>query len=204
MSDRRLIHVIDDDESVRKATQFMLRAAGFEVRTYASGDAFLHIRDMAPGCVLLDIRMPDMDGLAVQLAMRERGIALPVIVLTGHGDVSIAVQAMKLGAVDYLEKPFEKATLLAAIQVAFERLDGTDGALDTTRLANMRIAALTPREQDVLRGLARGRPNKRIAHDLGISPRTVEAHRANLMAKLDVRSLSEALHIAFAAGLDRS
>jgi two-component system response regulator FixJ len=203
MSNQRLIYIVDDDESVRRATRFMLMASGFDVRTYSSGRAFLDLPDVAPGCVLLDIRMPEMDGLAVQMAMRERHVALPVIVLTGHGDVSIAVQAMKLGAIDYLEKPFEKIKLLAAIDVAFERLEGREDVLSSAHLASARIAALTPREQDVLRGLAHGRPNKKIAHELGISPRTVEAHRANLMAKLEVRSLSEALHIAFAAGLHR-
>lgn len=203
MSDQRFIYVIDDDESVRQATHFMLRAAGFSVRTYSSGHEFLQTEDIVPGCVLLNIRMSEMTGLAVQIAMSEQGVALPVIVLTGHGDVAIAVQAMKLGAVDCLEKPFEKARLFEAIELAFGQLEGKNGVLNSAHLASNRIAALTPREQDVLRGLAHGCANKKIAHVLGISPRTVEVHRANLMAKLEVRSLSEALHIAFAAGLNR-
>jgi len=145
--------------------------------------------------------MPDMDGLEVQRAMTDRGIAMPVVVLTGHGDVSIAVQAMKAGAVDFIEKPFEKAVLLTAITSAFERLDDADDRVSRAETAAVAIAALTGREQEVLQGLAQGLPNKSIAFDLGISPRTVEVHRANLMAKLRVKSLSEALRIAFAAGL---
>ena len=204
MTDRRLIHIVDDEESIRKSASFLLRTAGFDVRTYASGVAFLkEARHADPGCVLLDIRMPEMDGLAVQAAMNERGVTMPVIVLTGHGDIGIAVQAMKGGAIDFLEKPFEKVRLLAAIDTAFEHLERDRETQASAHEASVRVAALTPREQDVLRGLVRGHPNKTIAYDLGISPRTVEVHRANLMTKLEVRSLSEALRLAFAAGLDR-
>jgi two-component system response regulator FixJ len=142
-----------------------------------------------------------MDGLTVQRTLAERGIAMPVIILTGHGDISIAVQAMKAGAVDFLEKPFERERLLSAIEAAYDRIRDAGTAAGRAAEAEVRIAALTPREQDVLRGLAQGFPNKTIAYDLGISARTVEVHRANLMTKLDVRSLSEALRIAFAAGL---
>ncbi|MEI9928826.1 MAG: response regulator FixJ [Sphingomonas sp.] len=202
--EKRLIHLVDDEEAIRRSASFMLRTSGFDVKTYASGVAFLkEVRGMEPGCILLDVRMPEMDGLEVQRELRARGVALPVVVLTGHGDVSIAVQAMKDGAIDFIEKPFEKAKLLAAIDAAFARLDGAVEALASEREAAVRIAALTAREQDVLRGLVRGHPNKTIAYDLGISPRTVEVHRANLMTKLEVRSLSEALRIAFAAGLGK-
>lgn len=203
MSDRQLVHIVDDEDSVRRSASFMLRTSGFDTRTYQSGVEFLKDAKHAdPGCVLLDVRMPEMDGLEVQRTMNERGISLPVIVLTGHGDISIAVQAMKAGAVDFLEKPFEKAQLLNALEVGFARLDRREGTVTSAHDAGVRIAALTAREQDVLRGLARGHPNKTIAYDLGISPRTVEVHRANLMAKLEVRSLSEALRLAFAAGLE--
>ncbi|MFV0624499.1 response regulator transcription factor [Sphingomonas sp. ac-8] len=202
MRDRRRVHLIDDEDAIRRSAGFLLRAAGFHVETYASGVEFLRAAPhIEPGCVLLDVRMPEMDGLAVQERMRERGIALPVIVLTGHGDVSIAVRAMKSGAVDFLEKPFEKAELLRAIEAGFAQLDRRDHRLDEAREAEVRVAALTARERDVLDGLARGLPNKTIAYDLDISPRTVEVHRANLMSKLGVHSLSEALRIAFAAGL---
>ena len=200
--DKRLIHLIDDEDAIRRSAGFMLRTSGFDVKTYESGVAFLKEAKTAnPGCILLDVRMPEMDGLEVQRELNARGVAMPVIVLTGHGDISIAVQAMKAGAVDFLEKPFEKAHLLDAIERAFERLEKREDALNAEHEASVRIAALTPREQDVLRGLVRGHPNKTIAYDLGISPRTVEVHRANCMTKLEVRSLSEALRIAFAAGL---
>jgi two-component system response regulator FixJ len=143
--------------------------------------------------------MPGMDGLETQAALRDKGVTLPVIIMTGHGDVSLAVQAMKSGAVDFIEKPFEKAVLLSSIELGIDRLKRAAGNQDRADEASVRLHALTPRERDVLEGLARGLPNKTIAYDLGISPRTVEIHRANLMSKLGVRSLSEALRIAFAA-----
>lgn len=202
MADRRLIHIVDDEEAIRRSASFMLKTSGFDVETWPSGVAFLKgARGAAPGCVLLDVRMPEMDGLEVQQALMEHGIAMPVIVLTGHGDVSIAVRAMKAGAVDFLEKPFERDRLLDAIEAAFARLEDQAGRADRARDAVTAIAALTDREREVLDGLARGLPNKTIAYDLGISSRTVEVHRANVMSKLHVRSLSDALRIAFAAGL---
>lgn len=202
MNERRMIHIVDDEEAIRRSAGFMLKTSGYAVSTYASGDAFLQAaKDAEPGCVLLDVRMPGMDGLEVQKVMAERGIAMPVVVLTGHGDITVAVRAMKGGAVDFIEKPFEKAVLLTAITAAFERLDDVEARAARASDAAVAIAALTSREQDVLKGMAQGLPNKTIAFDLGISPRTVEVHRANLMAKLQVKSLSEALRIAFAAGL---
>ena len=202
MTDRRMIHIVDDEEAIRRSAGFMLKTSGFSVATYASGIAFLReVRHAEPGCILLDVRMPEMDGLEVQQALLERGVAMPVIILTGHGDVSIAVRAMKAGAVEFIEKPFEKAVLLEAINVAFERLEDSEKRAARAADAAVMIAALTGRERDVLKGLAEGLPNKTIAYDLGISPRTVEVHRANLMTKLGVRSLSEALRIAFAANL---
>ncbi|MEG3144553.1 response regulator FixJ [Sphingomonas sp. RT2P30] len=203
-AERRVIHLVDDDESVRRSAGFLLRTSGFVVRPHASGVAFLKEAKAAPtGCILLDVRMPEMDGLEVQRELNARGIAMPVIVLTGHGDVGIAVQAMKAGAVDFIEKPFDKATLMAAIDAAFARIENADAQAASEHAASVRIAGLTPRERDVLQGLVRGHPNKTIAFDLGISPRTVEVHRANLMEKLGVHSLSEALRIAFAAGLEQ-
>jgi two-component system response regulator FixJ len=203
MSDGRLVHIVDDEDAIRRSASFMLRTAGFDTRTYQSGIEFLkEVKHVDPGCVLLDVRMPGMDGLEVQRELNDRGVALPVIVLTGHGDISIAVQAMKAGAVDFLEKPFEKAQLMVALEAGFAKLERREDAATTTHDAEVRIAALTAREREVLQGLAHGFPNKTIAYDLGISPRTVEVHRANLMTKLEVRSLSEALRIAFAAGLE--
>lgn len=202
MSARRMIHIVDDEEAIRRSAGFMLKTSGYAVSTYASGDAFLQAaKEAEPGCVLLDVRMPGMDGLEVQKVMAERGIAMPVVVLTGHGDITVAVRAMKGGAVDFIEKPFEKAVLLTAITAAFERLDDVEARAARASDAAVAIAALTNREQDVLKGMAQGLPNKTIAFDLGISPRTVEVHRANLMAKLQVKSLSEALRLAFAASL---
>jgi two-component system response regulator FixJ len=196
----RTIHLVDDDDAVRRSASFMLRTNGLRVSAYSSGVEFLAAAgSAAPGCVLLDIRMPGIDGLGVQQALNDRGILLPVIMLTGHGDVTLAVRAMKGGAVDFLEKPFEKAALLAAVSKAFERLDDTDRLRLSAANAAIRLAALTGREHDVLCGLVRGHPNKTIAYDLGISPRTVEVHRSNLMGKLEVDSLSELLQIAFAA-----
>jgi two-component system response regulator FixJ len=202
MSDveQRLVHLVDDDEAIRRSVGFMLKTSGYHVRTYESGVELLKSGpNFESGCILLDIRMPSMDGLEVQTALKDRGVTLPVIIMTGHGDVSLAVHAMKAGAVDFIEKPFEKAVLLAAIEHGVERLKRSAANQNRADEAAVRLQALTPREREVLDGLAKGLPNKTIAYDLGISPRTVEIHRANLMTKLDVRSLSEALRIAFAA-----
>jgi two-component system response regulator FixJ len=205
MTEQKHIHLVDDEESVRRSTSFMLRTSGFAVDTYPSGVAFLErVADAKPGCILLDVRMPEMDGIEVQAELASRGVKLPVIVLTGHGDVGTAVAAMKGGAVDFLEKPFEREALIEALDRGFEQLGRGDEALASQHEAARRIGQLSPREQDVLRGLVRGHPNKTIAYDLGISPRTVEVHRANAMSKLGARSLSEALRLAFAAKLDQS
>lgn len=205
MTPKRIVHLVDDEDSIRKSAGFMLKTSGFAVQTYASGVAFLKaVKAAEPGCILLDVRMPGMDGLEVQEVLAERGITMPVIVLTGHGDVGIAVRVMKAGAVDFLEKPFEKSALLASIGVAFSRLDKSDARSLREAEARVRVAVLTPREREVLIGLANGFPNKTIAYDLDISTRTVEVHRANLMTKLEVHSLSDALRIAFAAGLGDS
>jgi two-component system response regulator FixJ len=204
MSEERLVHLVDDDEAIRRSAGFMLKTSGFRVQTYESGDQLLkNAASVEPGCVLLDIRMPGMDGLEVQQALKERGIGLPVVIMTGHGDVTLAVQAMKAGAVDFIEKPFEKTVLLGAIDQAFHRLERSAEARERAKEAEVQLNGLTPREREVLDGLAQGLPNKTIAYDLGISPRTVEIHRANLMTKLGVKSLSEALRIAFAA-LDKA
>ena len=203
MTETRTIHLIDDEESIRRSAGFMLRTSGFDVKTYASGVEFLkEVKNADPGCILLDVRMPEMDGLEVQAELNNRGVTMPVIVLTGHGDINTAVTAMKAGATDFIEKPFEKSVLFEAIERALRRLERGSEAAASEHEAKVRIAALTQREQDVLRGLVRGHPNKTIAYDLDISPRTVEVHRANVMSKLGVRSLSEALRIAFAAGLE--
>jgi len=199
----RTVHLVDDDESIRRSVSFMLRTSGYLVKTYASGVEFLkEAKAAVPGCILLDVMMPQVDGLEVQRRLRDENILLPVIVMTAHGDVAVSVQAMKGGAIDFIEKPFEKATLLGAIEDGFARLEQTSRRGLRMEEAKARLQALTPREMDVMEGLVRGHPNKTIAYDLGISPRTIEIHRANLMTKLGVTSLSEALRVAFAAGLD--
>jgi len=196
----RVVHLVDDDEAVRRSAGFMLKTSGYRVHAYQSGVELLKAAgDLSPGCILLDIRMPGLDGLEVQQALHDKGISLPVIIMTGHGDISLAVRAMKAGAVDFIEKPFEKATLLSSLDEGFRRLLHKEVTGDRRKDAEVRLQALTPRERDVLDGLAQGLPNKTIAYDLGISPRTVEIHRANMMAKLGVRSFSEALRIAFGA-----
>ena len=198
-SDQRLVHLVDDDAAVRRSVGFMLKTSGHRVETYESGSELLKAGSkLHDGCILLDIRMPGMDGLEVQQALQEKGVRLPVIIMTGHGDVGLAVRAMKAGAVDFIEKPFEKETLIGSLREGFRRLSRKEATQDRKKDAEVRLQALTSRERDVLNGLAEGLPNKTIAYDLGISPRTVEIHRANLMTKLQVRSLSDALRIAFA------
>ncbi len=204
MADKRIVHLVDDEDAIRRSVGFMLSTAGFAVIAYPSGVAFLAAAGKAAlGCILLDIRMPEIDGLEVQRILAERGVSFPIVVLTGHGDITLSVRAIKAGAVDFLEKPFEKAALLRAIEEAFLRLGSTQiQGLDAATAAT-RLAVLTPRERDVLVGLVRGQPNKITAYELGISTRTVEVHRANLMHKLEVNSLSDVLRIAFAAEIDR-
>jgi len=199
-SEERIVHLVDDDGSVRRSVGFMLKTSGHQVQTYESGEELLkNSAQLEQGCILLDIRMPGMDGLEVQQALQEKGVGLPVVIMTGHGDVGLAVKAMKAGAVDFIEKPFEKQALLSSLDEGFRRLSQKEVTGERRKDAEVKLQALTPRERDVLDGLAQGLPNKTIAYDLGISPRTVEIHRANLMTKLGVRSLSEALRIAFAS-----
>lgn len=199
MAEKR-VYLVDDEAAVRRSVGFMLKTSGFEVESFESGEAFLKAAPhLKPGCVLLDVRLGAMDGLEVQQALKDKGVVLPVIIITGHGDVGLAVRAMKAGAVDFLEKPFEKTAVIASLEQALRH---NDGRAELNRLADQaraQLNGLTPRERDVLNGLVEGQSNKVIAYDLGISPRTVEIHRANLMSKLGVGSLSDALKIAFTA-----
>jgi two-component system response regulator FixJ len=204
--DGRVVHVVDDDGAVRRSLALLLRSAGFTVETHESGDVFLRAA-AAPGglrfgCVLLDLQMPGMDGLAVQREMAARGLGLPVVVVTAHGDVPLAVQAMRAGASDFIEKPYVGEAIIQAADAALARGEEVRARAREAAEAAARVAALTPREADVLRRLVAGRQNKVIARDLGISPRTVEIHRANLMERLGASSLSEAVRIALAAGLE--
>lgn len=201
MTQAYTVHVVDDDDAILRSLSFLLRTSGYTVRLFAGGrDLLKEAGDLAPGCILMDVRMPDMDGLEVQRELHGRGIMLPVVIMTGHGDVDMAVSAMKAGAVDFIEKPFEKALLLACIEAARQTSLAERAAGRRAQEARSRLNILTDREREVLDGLVQGLPNKSIAHDLGISARTVEIHRAHLMQKLDVRSLAEALRIAFHAG----
>lgn len=196
----KVVHVVDDDDSVRRSVGFMLKTSGHQVHSYNSGPELLKAaKSLRPGCILMDIRMPEMDGMEVHQALKDNGISLPVIIMTGHGDIPLSVKAMKAGAIDFIEKPFEKAALLDALNLGFASLKRSGDSRERAKAAAVRLQVLTPRERDVLNGLAEGLPNKTIAYDLGISPRTVEIHRANLMSKLEVRSLSDALRLAFAA-----
>ncbi len=202
MALERLVHVVDDEESIRRSLDFLLKTAGFTVAKWADGESFLKEADgSVPACVLLDVRMPGVDGLQVQKAMVSRGFNLPVIVLTGHGDIGLAVRAMRGGAVDFLEKPFNRERLLESLELAFEQLADRSGRRAREQWAKTQIAALTLREREVLDGLACGYANKTIAHDLSISSRTVEVFRANVMAKLGVTNFADALRVAFAAGM---
>ena len=200
----KTIHIVDDEYSVRAATAFLLELEGYSVRTWQRGAHFLAAAPTEPaGCVILDLRMPDMDGLEVQRRLNEADLNFPVIMLTGHGDIAVTVAAMKMGAVDFLVKPFERQSLLQAVENAWSVLHDNGARRQRTMQAQALVEKLTPRVRDVLAGLTMGLPNKHIALQLGISPRTIEIHRANLMAKLKTRNLSDALRVAFAAGIGR-
>ena len=199
----RCVHVVDDDRDVRRSLSFMLGAGEFQSRPFASGQDLLeNLSALQPGCVLLDIRMPEMDGFQVMEALATRGVGWPVVVMTGHGEVSVAVRAMKMGAVDFLEKPFDEALLLASLERAFVLLKDRHEKADRRRNAEERIKQLSSRENEVLRGLMAGLPNKVLARRLDISLRTVEMHRANMMDRLRVGSLAEALTLAVQAGVE--
>jgi len=195
------VHIVDDEEPVRKSLAFLLTVAGFTVRVHESATAFLAVAPgIRNGCLVTDLRMPDLTG--VELLQRLRGLPakIPSIVITGHADVPMAVEAMKAGALDFIEKPFEDEVLIEAIKrAAIELVPSEDGQnIDTIR---SRLALLSEREREVFTGVVAGLPNKTIAYDLDISPRTVEVHRANVMAKMEARSLPELVRMALAAGL---
>jgi two-component system response regulator FixJ len=200
--DNVVVHVIDDDEAARQSLAFLLRANALEVQTYESGTAFLKVAPrIKSGCIITDVRMPEISGIDLLRRLKELMTPLPVIVITGHGDVPLAVEAMKVGAADFLEKPFDDEALLAAVRSALDR-QGAESKRAAERAGiNDRLAALSKRERDVLDGLVAGHANKRIAFDLGISPRTVEIYRANLMTKMQAASLSELVRMALIAGI---
>jgi two-component system response regulator FixJ len=193
-------HIIDDDEAARDALGFLLSTADVPYESYGAAAAFLEVAKEARGCVITDVRMPGMDGIQLVRRLKELGVTLPVIVMTGHGDVPLAVEAMKAGVVDFFEKPFDDEQLLGAVRRAMAE-SGQEEAAESERAGiSARIASLSGREHDVLRGLLAGKANKLIAHDLEISPRTVEIYRANLMTKMQANSLSELVRMALRAG----
>jgi two-component system, LuxR family, response regulator FixJ len=200
MTSGPVVHVIDDDDSARESLTFLLTAAHLPVRTYDSGKAFLDaIPGIEAGCIITDVQMPEIDGLELVRKLKHLKADLPVIVITGHGDVPLAVEAMKAGAVDFIEKPYDDEVLLGAVRSALsarkaeEKRDGERAAI------RERLAALSPRERQVLDGLIAGYHNKTIAHELGISARTVEIYRANVMAKMQATSLSQLVRMALIA-----
>lgn len=194
---QRTVHVIDDDEGLRESLAFLLRSAELEVRSFDSAKAFLDgLPDAALGCVITDVRMPDMSGIELLRRLKELKIGVPVIVITGHGDIALAVEAMKIGAADFFEKPFDDDLLVSSVRAALrQQADQTKRGAERADIEH-RISTLSPREKDVLTGLIEGRANKQIAFDLGISPRTVEIYRANLMSKMQAGSLSDLVRMA--------
>ncbi|MBS0642805.1 MAG: response regulator [Proteobacteria bacterium] len=203
------IHVVDDDDAVRRAVALLLETAGWATATHESGNAFLGalpgLEEDLIACVLTDVRMPGLDGVALVQHLRKAGFARPIVVMTAHGDVTTAVHAMKSGANDFIEKPFDDDTLLAMIDTAMQATasgQGSAGAVSRETLeAVRRLSTLSPREREVLDLLVSGKPNKLVAHQLGISQRTAEVHRARLMERLGVRSLAEAVRLAVSAQL---
>jgi two-component system, LuxR family, response regulator FixJ len=195
------VYVVDDDDAVRHSLSELLESEDYVAESFGSASKFLAAVPALPvGCLIVDIRMPGMDGLELRERLTAAGLDFPMIVITGHGDVPLAVKAMKSGAVDFIEKPFSTAAILDSLKAAFERLDLAISQDSSLTGAAGKLALLSPREREVLDGLLAGLPNKSTAYDLAISPRTVEIHRARVMDKMGARSLSELVRLALAAG----
>lgn len=195
------VHLIDDDDAVRASLSFLLEMKDLPVRAYSSAPEFLEVAPtLASGCVVTDVRMPEMTGLDLVRRLKELAVKLPVIAITGHGDVPLAVEAMRAGVVDFIEKPFEDEVLLASIRKALESQSAEGAHPDEQARARDLLEALSGREHEVMRGVIAGKMNKTIAHELGISTRTVEVYRANLMSKTGAKNLSELMRVALAAG----
>jgi two-component system response regulator FixJ len=198
-----VVHIVDDEEAVRTSLAFLLDISGFAVRTHATATDFLKLApDIKNGCLITDLRMPDMDGVELLRRLRDAGSMLPAIVITGHGDVQMAVEAMKNGALDFIEKPFSDDVLIASITRAVDEAASRSLADAGRDVLLGRIASLSERERQVLKRVVDGQPNKTIAFDLGLSPRTVEVYRANLMSKMQAQGLSELVRMAMSLGED--
>ena len=195
-----IVHIVDDEESVRKSLAFLLTMSGFAVKMHESATDFLAAASsIRNGVLVTDLRMPDMTGVELLRNLVNANASLPAVVITGHGDVPMAVEAMKAGATDFIEKPFEDVVLIEAIQRAAEQLVDKPLELDDVASIQTRLGRLSDRERQVLSGVVAGLPNKSIAYDLNISPRTVEVHRANVMAKMQATSLPQLVRMALAA-----
>jgi two-component system response regulator FixJ len=202
MPDRGRVYVIDDDEAMRDSLNFLLDSANFKVTLFETALAFLDaLPSLEFGCVVSDVRMPGLDGIELLKRMKAGHSAFPIVIMTGHGDVQLAVEAMKLGAVDFLEKPFEDERLVGMIETAIHRAEPAARSEALTQDIAARIASLSPRERQVMDGLIAGLSNKLIARDYDISPRTIEVYRANVMTKMQANSLSELVRLAMRAGL---
>jgi two-component system response regulator FixJ len=198
-----VIHVVDDDEAIRDSLSFLLKSAGRRVKTYASAQAFLNARrEAGTGLLITDVRMPGMTGLELVQRLRSTGYDRPIIMITGHGDIPLAVEAMRAGVSDFIEKPFDDELLLHCVEAALARAAPSSDEDERIKALRRRYEALAPRERDVLEGVVAGKANKVIAYDLGISPRTVEVYRASLMTKMAAGSLSELVKMALALGVD--
>jgi len=196
-----IVHVIDDDTDVRQSLAFLLSTAGLAVRVHESASAFLKIlSEVQEGCIVTDVRMPGVDGIELQRRLAAGGVKLPVIVMTGHGDIALAVEAMKAGAIDFIEKPFDDDVLIAAIKTALARRAGDRERHARAAQVRDRMKLLSERERQVMEGLVAGKPNKIIAYELGISARTVEIYRANVMTKMQADSLSTLVRLVLLEG----